>query len=242
MGKQADKGNIRAAGRRVFEDAMQRREHSRLKVGAPFCRLDIQMNSGHLVSRKMRQEDIHALLRSPQRGSITHFGYNEWRAAARKAGRMPPHLDIRRLERARLRDHCDVEIANDPELLGCGQRRSRDATIDSIDRHSDESGYLLEGHVPAIERGAANPVLMSEDKRCANVGMTRKRHLGARRKNPDTSGVCRIDRRQYESCLGKIELVGDGLHLSVGQTASIRNDRHRVAAELPIGEDIDRLK
>jgi hypothetical protein len=108
---------------------MQRREHSRLKVGALFCRLDIQMNSGHLVSRQMRQEDIHALLRSPQRGSITHFGNNEWRAAADKAGRMPPHLDIRRLERACLRDHCDVEIANDPELLGRGQRRSRDARL-----------------------------------------------------------------------------------------------------------------
>ena len=120
-----------------------------LKVGALFCLLDIQMNSGHLVSRQMRQEDIHALLRSPQRGSITHFGYNEWRAAAGKAGRMPAHLDIRRLERARLRDHCDVEIANDPELLGCGQRRSRDETIDSVDviRTSPASPRR---HVPAI--------------------------------------------------------------------------------------------
>jgi hypothetical protein len=190
----------------------------------------------------MRQEDIHALLRSPQRGSITHFSYNEWRAAAGKAGGMPAHLDIRRLERARLRDYCDVEIANDPELLGCGQRRSRDETIDSVDRHSDESGYLLEDHVPAIERDAANPGLMRQDERRADVGMTRKRHLGARRKNPDTSGVCRIGRRQHESRLGKIELVGDGLHLSVGKTARIGNDRHRVAAELPIGEDIDRLK
>ena len=65
---------------------------------------------------------------------------------------MPAHLDIRLLERARLRDHYDVEIANDPELLGCGQRRSRDETIDRVDRHSDQSGYLLEDHVPAIER------------------------------------------------------------------------------------------
>jgi hypothetical protein len=181
-------------------------------------------------------------LRSPQRGSIPHFDYNEWRAAAGKAGRMPAHLDIRRLERARLRDYCGVEIANDPELLGCGQRRSRDETTDSVDRHSDESGDLLEDHVPAIERDAANPILVRQDKRRADVGMTRKRHLGARRKNPDTSGVCRIGRRQHESRLGKIELIGDGLHLSVGKTARIGNDRHRVAAELPIGEDIDRLK
>lgn len=242
MGKEADKGNIRAAGRRVFEDPMQRREHSRLKVGALFCLLDIQMNSGHLVSRQMRQEDIHALLRSPQRGSITHFGYNEWRAAAGKAGRMSAHLYIGRLERARLSDYCDVEIANDPELLGRCQRRSRDETVDSVDRHSDESGYLLEDHIPAIERDAANPILMRQDERRADVGMTRKWHLGARRKNPDASAVCRIGRRQHESRLGKIELVGDGLHLRVGKTARIGNDRHWVAAELPIGEDIDRLK
>ena len=242
MGKEADKSNICAAGRRVFEDPMQRREHSRLKVGALFCLLDVQMNSSHLFSRQMRQENIHALLRSPQRGSISHFGYNEWRAAAGKAGRMPAHLDIRLLERARLRDHCDVEIANDPELLGCGQRRSRDETIDRVDRHSHQSGYLLEDHVPAIERDAANPILMRQDERRADVGMTRKRHLGARCKNPDTSGVCRIRRRQHESRLGKIELVGDRLHLSVGKTSRIGNDRHRVATKLPIGEDIDRLK
>ena len=242
MGKEANKGNICAPGRRVFEDPVQRREHSRLKVDALFCLLDVQMNSGHLVSRQMRQEDIHALLRSPQRGSITHFSYDEWRPAAGKAGGMPAYLDIRRLERARLRDHCDVEIANDPELLGCGRDApaTRPSTV-SIS-HSDEFGYLLEDHVPAIERDAANPVLMRQHERRADVGMTRERHLGARRKNPYTSGVCRIGRRQHECRLGKIELVGDGLHLSVGKTARIGNDRHRVAAELPIGEDIDSLK
>ena len=41
---------------------------------------------------------------------------------------------------------------------------------------------------------------------------------------------------------GKIELICDGLHLSVRKAARIRNHRQRVAAELPIGEDIDRLK
>ena len=78
---------------------------------------------------------------------------------------------------------------------------------------------------PPIERDAANPVLMRQDERRADVGMTRKRHLGTRRKNPDTSGVCGIGRRQHESRFGKIELVGDGLHLSVGKTSRIGNDR-----------------
>jgi nucleotidyltransferase/DNA polymerase involved in DNA repair len=35
----------------------------------------------------------------------------------------------------------DVEIANDPKWLGRGQSRSGDETIDSVDGHSDESGY-----------------------------------------------------------------------------------------------------
>ncbi len=83
---------------------------------------------------------------------------------------------------------------------------------------------------------------MRQDERRADVRMTRERHLGARRKNPDTNGVRKIGRRQHESRLGEIELVGDGLHLTVGKTARIGNDRHRVSAELPIGEGIDRLK
>ena len=53
MGKESDKRDVRAAGRRVFEDAMQRRKHPRLKVGALFCVLDVQMNSGDLVSRQV---------------------------------------------------------------------------------------------------------------------------------------------------------------------------------------------
>ena len=180
------------------------------------------MNSGHLISRQMRQEDIHALLRSPQRGSITHFGNNEWRAAAGKAGRMPAHLDILWVERARLRDHYDVEIANDPELLGCGQRRSRDDTIDSVDRHSDEFGYLLEDHVPPIERDASKPCPDAPGRTpCRRWDDPQRESRGTRCKNPDTSGVCRIGRRQHESRLGKIELVGDGLHLSVGITVRI---------------------
>ena len=77
MGKESNQRDIGAPGRRVFIDAMQRRKHPRLKVGALLSVLDIQMNSGHLVSRQMRQEDIHALLRPPQRGSVTHFGNNE---------------------------------------------------------------------------------------------------------------------------------------------------------------------
>ena len=104
---------------------------------------------------------------------------------------MPAHLDIGRVKRACLRDHRNVEIANDPKLLGRSQRRARDSTIDAVDRHSDKSGYFLEDHVPAIETDAANCVLMRQDKRRANVRMARKRHLSARREYTHTSGVRR---------------------------------------------------
>jgi hypothetical protein len=155
---------------------------------------------------------------------------------------MPAHLNIGRVKRASLCDHRDVEIANDPKLLGRSQRRTRDSTIDAVDPHSNESGYFLEDHVSAIKTGAANGVLVRQDKRSANVRMARKRHLSARRENAHASGARGIVRRLYKRCLSKIELIGDGLHLSVRKAARIGNHRRRVAAELPISEDVDCLK
>ena len=190
----------------------------------------------------MRQEDIHALLGPPQRGSIAHFGNNEWRATTRHARRMAANLDIRRVKRARLRDNRDVEIANDMKLLRCGQRRPLNEIIDNVDPDADGSGYFLEDHVPAIETDAANRILVRQDKCRANVWMARKRHFRARRENTYASSVHRIGGEQNERCLGEVKLVGDGLHLSARKPACIGNHGHRVAAELPIGEDIDRLK
>ena len=111
-----------------------------------------------------------------------------------------------------------------------------------VECHSDESGYFLEDHVPAIEAAAADLVLARQNKRRADVWMARKRHLGARRKNAHPSSVRRIIRRQDKRCLGKVKLVGDRLHSSVRKAARIGNHRQRVAAELPIGEYINRLE
>ena len=61
---------------------------------------------------------------------------------------MPAHLDIGGVERACLRDHCSVEIADDPKRLGRRQGGARDLTIDAVDRHSDKPGDFLEDHVP----------------------------------------------------------------------------------------------
>jgi hypothetical protein len=213
-----------------------------LIVGALRSVLDIEMNAGDLVSRQVRLEDIHALLGSPQRGSVTDFGNNERRAATREAWRMPAHLNIGPVKRASLCDHRDVEIANDPKLLGRSQRRARDSTIDALDPHSNDSRYFLEDHVSAIKTGTANCVLVRQDKRSANVRMARKRHLSARRENAHASGTHGIVRRQDKRCLSKVELVRDGLHLSVRKVARIGDHRDRVATELPVGEDVDRLK
>ena len=116
MGEKSDKRDVRAPGRRVFEDTMQRRKHPRWKVGAPLCFLDIKMNSSDLVSRQMREEDVHPLLGSPQRGSVTHFSNNERRAATRQARRMPARLNIGRVKRTRLRDQEQVGIMLMPLL------------------------------------------------------------------------------------------------------------------------------
>ena len=242
MGKEPDKRHVRASGRGIFEHAMQRRKHSRLKVSALFCVLDVEMNSRRLISRQMPEEDIHALLRPAQRGPIPHLSDDEWRAASGQTWRMPARLNIRWVKRAGLRDHCGVEIANDPKLLGRGQSRSGGETTIRVDCHSDESGYFLEDHVPAIEAPAADLVLARQNKRRADVWMASKRHLCARRKNAHPSSVRRIIRRQDKRCLGEIKLIGDRLHLSVRKAARIGNHRQRVAAELPIGEDIDRLE
>ena len=86
---------------------------------------------------------------------------------------------------------------------------------------------ILEDHVPAIKTDAANCVLVRQDNRSANVRMARKRHLSARRENTHASGARGMVRRQYKRCLSKIELVGDGLHLSVRKAARIGNHRPR---------------
>ena len=155
---------------------------------------------------------------------------------------MATNLNVRRVERARLRDYRDRKIANDMKSLRCGQSRSLDETIDSIDRNSDGSGYFFEDHIPTVETSVTHPMLVRQNKRRPNVWMTRKRHFGARRENSYASCVRRIGRRQNERCFSKIELIGDGLHLGARKISRVGNHRHRIAAELSIGEDIDRLK
>ena len=65
MGKESNQRDICASGRGVFIDAMQRRKHPRLIIGALRSVLSIQMDAGDFVSGQVRLEDIHALLSPP---------------------------------------------------------------------------------------------------------------------------------------------------------------------------------
>ena len=49
-------------------------------------------------------------------------------------------------------------------------------------------------------------------------------------------------RRQHEGRLGKIHLLGNGLHRFVRQAARIGNDSELIAAKAGVGEHVDSLK
>jgi hypothetical protein len=85
------------------------------------------MNSGHLVSRQMREEDIQARLCSPQSGPVTYFGNNEWRVA--RSGK-----------RARLRE----EIA--------GLVRMTIDTVDGLITGAALAAQAISGHLQSRRR------------------------------------------------------------------------------------------
>ena len=72
--------------------------------------------------------------------------------------------------------------------------------------------------------------------------MARKWHFGARRKNADASSVRSIAGGKTNVVSARLNSFGDGLHLSVRNAAGIRNYRQGIAAEPPVGEDVDRLE
>ena len=55
-------------------------------------------------------------------------------------------------------------------------------------------------------------------------------------------GVGGVLRRQHESRLGEVELGGDRLHLLRGQAFGVGHDGQGIAAEFPVGEDVDGLE
>jgi len=72
--------------------------------------------------------------------------------------------------------------------------------------------------------------------------MAGERHLRLGGEDADLGGVLRILRRQHEGRLGEVELGGDRLHLLGRKAPCVGKHGQRVAAEFPVGENIDGLE
>ena len=80
---------------------------------------------------------------------------------------------------------------------------------------------------------------MGERERCTDIGVAGEGELGHGGEDADARGVGRVLGRQDEGLLGVVELARDRLHLLVRQAARVEDDGERVAAEGPVGEDVD---
>lgn len=73
--------------------------------------------------------------------------------------------------------------------------------------------------------------------------MTGEGKLFVRREDADTHAFVavafRILRRNYEGCFGEVGLTRDGLHLCVGEAATIVEDSEWIALEWMLGKDIE---
>jgi len=72
--------------------------------------------------------------------------------------------------------------------------------------------------------------------------MAGERHLGFGREDTDLRRVCGVFGRQHERRLGQIELGGDRLHAFGREAIGVGDDGERIAAELPVGKDVNRDK
>ena len=115
-------------------------------------------------------------------------------------------------------------------------RRHHDAVLArQVER--DQAGLLLE-HQPV----AARRPMPRQHEGGADIGMAGEGQLGLGREDADLGGVRRVLRRQHEGRLGEVELGGDRLHLLGREAFGVENDGQRIAAELPVGENVDGLE
>jgi hypothetical protein len=116
--------------------------------------------------------------------------------------------------------------------------------------HPDEGrarGIALEAHRHGADaffqlkvRGRSrDELLRGQHPRGTDGGVAGELELARRGEDPHPSGAIAAGGRQEEGRLGEVHLLGDGLHLAVGQAGGLEHDRERVAPEHAIGEDVD---
>ena len=103
---------------------------------------------------------------------------------------------------------------------------------------ADRAGDLLEDHRRA-NRTAEHRASVGERESSTDIGVAGEGELGHRGEDANARGVGRVLGRQDEGLLGVVELARDRLHLLVRQAARVEDDGEGVAAESPVGEDVD---
>ena len=148
-------------------------------------------------------------------------------------------IDVGGRDGARRGDDFAGDVFADGKGLRGGETRPRHGRSVAKEFDADEARVLLKNHSIARDgpRGAGRGADKHEGG--ADVRMAGKRQLGARGKNANLRRIGSILRRQHEGGFGKIEFRRDRLHLCRREAARVRHDGERIAAELPIGEDVD---
>ena len=133
---------------------------------------------------------------------------------------------------------CDRHLGADLEWLRRGDTGAGYRAAVAHHFGADRAGNLLEDHCRAY-RAVEHRAGAGKRERCTDVGVAGEGELGHGCEDADARGVSRVLGRQDEGLLGIVELARDRLHLLVRQAACVKDDGERVAAEGPVGEDVD---
>ena len=141
--------------------------------------------------------------------------------------------------RTGLSDNLRRHRVPDREPLRRGEARPDDGRTLLDEFHPHQPRRFFEHHGFASDRAAMALAFPRQNEGGADIGVSGKRHLGARREDADLRGMRGILRRQHEGGLGEVELGGDRLHLPGRQPIGVDDHGERIATELPVGEYVD---
>jgi hypothetical protein len=153
---------------------------------------------------------------------------------------MVARLDVGHSDRASLGHEVRWHVVADNERLRGRQTRAGDRGAFFEKFNPDQAGNLFENQRLAVQRPAVTAAFPRHDKRRPDIGVARERHLGAGGEDADVGRVISRFRRQHEGRFRQIELGRDPLHLLGRKPVGVDDHGERIAAELPVGEDVDR--